>query len=306
MRNEFIRLFSSKVEASKSQQPIYFLTGDLGYSVLEPLRDILGNHFINVGVAEANMISIAAGLAMQGAKVFCYSIAPFATFRCLEQIRNDVCYHKLDVTVIGIGVGYGYGALGPTHHTTEDLSAMWGLPHMEVYSPADLSELRFCFEASLKNMGPKYFRLGKGGEGDFCPSDKIANAYELKQGQKMTVVSTGLILSEILKAHDENHFKDIQVISVPHLKPFPEQELLALISSRRILVVEELSPYGGFSGQVSKALMLSILREKIQKYDVLSARDAFASSPGSLHYQRKQTGLSSEHIASRFAALLED
>lgn len=308
MRNEFARLVVEAVKGH-SNDKISFLTGDLGFSVLEPIRELLGPRFINAGVAESLMTSVGAALSADGFKVFVYSITPFATFRPLEQIRNDICYHNSDVTVVGVGAGFGYGTLGGTHHSTEDLAALWSLPNMQIFSPADLVELRQCFKHAWSISGPKYFRIGKGGEGELSSMSDSAHmqkkVWEYSPGQDLTIIVTGNVLSEALQAVQEfkPSSKTIQILSCPYLKPFPSGDLIQAISSERVLVIEELNPYGGFSGMVAKAL-IGNTRRPIKQFLVSSAKDEFAKIVGSSAFQRKGSGLDSKSIAELIKEIL--
>lgn len=305
MRNRFVDHLMKKVEGGEADR-LVVLTGDLGFSVLEPLQEALGPRFINSGVAEALMTSTAAGIASEGYKAFIYSITPFATFRCLEQIRNDICYHKADVTVVGVGAGYGYGPLGPTHHAVEDLACMWALPNMRVYSPADVNQCDWAYEDNWKRGGPSYLRIGKGGEGVLAalPQPKAQSVFEYANGSDVSLVCTGHILEEVLAAQKEFEKRGIraQVLSVPCVKPFPATELTGAISSDRIVAVEELNPYGGFSGQLSKALLES--GKRVSSFRSVSVDDEFAKVVGSMKFQRKQNGLDALSLLSVIESVL--
>ena len=161
MRNTVINHI---LEAAKKDSSIILMTADLGYSVMEKFIEELPKQFINIGIAEQNMIGVAAGLALAGKKVFVYTIAPFATMRCFEQIRVDVCYQNLDVTIIGVGGGYAYGTLGTTHYALEDLAVMRALPNMKVMCPADPQEAALVANKAIQVGGPNYIRLNRGGE----------------------------------------------------------------------------------------------------------------------------------------------
>ena len=161
MRNTIINEIHNAARLNKN---IFFLTADLGFSVVEKFAAELPEQFINVGIAEQNMIGVAAGLALAGKKVFVYSIIPFATMRCFEQIRIDVCYQNLDVTIIGVGGGYAYGSAGSTHFALEDLAIMRSLPNMKIVCPADPHEASALGKQIIDGSGPWYIRLNKGGE----------------------------------------------------------------------------------------------------------------------------------------------
>ena len=307
VRNEFVRFLKNKIDEGRADN-IAVITGDLGYSVLEPLVAALGPRFINAGVAEASMTSIAAALAADGMKVFTYSITPFATFRCLEQIRNDVCYHNLDVTVVGVGAGFAYGTLGPTHHATEDLAALWALPNLRVYCPGDLAEAKICFEQGFRRKQPQYWRLGKGGEGSVTPIARVnlsneSSVQEYVRGTDLTVICTGTVLGDVYPAvMRAMPGARIQLLTCPLLKPFPESELLARITSGKVLIVEELNPYGGFSSLVSRSL-LTLAPRRWESVRVMSALDRFAPEVGGAAFQRHGVGLDQNAVFAQITAM---
>jgi transketolase len=146
---------------------IALMVGDLGYNVVERFADCFPDRFFNAGVAEQNMTGLAAGLASEGYHVFTYSIANFPTFRCAEQIRNDVDHHRLPVTVVAVGGGVSYGALGYSHHAVQDYALMRSMPNMTIAAPGDPLETRACLRWLVANPGPSYLRLGKAGEPQF-------------------------------------------------------------------------------------------------------------------------------------------
>ena len=162
MRTEFI---NTLYEIAKKDKNVILITGDLGFGVLDKFANDLPEQFINAGVAEQDMAGLATGLALEGKTVFTYSIANFPTLRCLEQIRNDVCYHNANVKIVSVGGGYSYGPLGMSHHATEDLSIMRALPNMTIVAPGDTIETGYATEAIYKLNGPCYLRLGRNGEG---------------------------------------------------------------------------------------------------------------------------------------------
>ena len=175
------------------------MTGDLGYSVLEPFADRFPDRYVNAGVSEQNMIGVAAGLARSGANVFVYSIANFPTFRCLEQIRNDVCYPAANVTIVSVGSGFSYGSHGSTHHAIEDLAVMRSLPGIVVVSPGDPTEARLTTRALAERVGPAYFGLGEAGEPivDALQDSEFAlGRFRLiRGGTDVTVIATGSVLA---------------------------------------------------------------------------------------------------------------
>jgi transketolase len=192
MRNAFI---NELVTLARVHPQIALIVGDLGYSVIEPFADEFPDRFINAGVAEQNMTGLAAGMASEGYHVFTYSIANFPTFRCAEQIRNDVAYHQLPLTVVAVGGGLAYGALGYSHHAVQDYALMRTLPHMLIAAPGDPMETRACMRYIVNNPGPSYLRLGKAGEPNFhAAPPEVAPGRWLKVrdgSDERTLLSTG-------------------------------------------------------------------------------------------------------------------
>lgn len=190
MRNAFI----DELVALAAENPqIALVVGDLGYSVVEPFADRFPERFINAGVAEQNMTGLAAGMASEGYHVFTYSIANFPSFRCAEQIRNDVDYHKLPVTVVAVGGGLAYGALGYSHHAVQDYALFRSFPNMTIAAPGDPMETRACMRYLVANPGPSYLRLGKAGEPRF--HDAVP---EVAPGRWLQVVGGDEIYGETL------------------------------------------------------------------------------------------------------------
>ena len=252
MRN----LFAESLEKStKKNKNIFLLTGDLGFSVLDNYQRNFPDNFINVGVAEQNMMGVAAGLAMMGKKVFTYSIANFATSRCHEQIRNDICYHNLDVTIVAVGGGLPYGNLGYTHHGMEDIAITRVLPNMTVYIPADRHELKFCYEKLLKEKTPKYLRLARGGEPNIH-NEKIKsskNYIEINKSSKINILTSGTILIEVKNALKKINKNNIGLISMPIVNDKVKQEIRkVLIKSELIFTFEEHSPNGGLGSFIKE------------------------------------------------------
>ncbi|MCG2586639.1 transketolase family protein [Massilia sp. TS11] len=201
MRNAFI---DELVALAAAHPQIALVVGDLGYSVIEPFADRFPDRFWNAGVAEQNMTGLAAGLASEGYHVFTYSIANFPTFRCAEQIRNDVAYHKLPVTVVAVGGGLAYGALGYSHHAVQDYALMRCMPNMLIGAPGDPLETRAVMRYLVEHPGPSYLRLGKAGEPVFhasVPSVAPGQWLRVAEGREDSVLlSTGAALGAALKS----------------------------------------------------------------------------------------------------------
>lgn len=257
MRNAFI---SALLQAAEADDRVWLINGDLGYSVLEPFAERFPERYLNAGVAEQNMIGVAAGLALSGFKPFVYSIANFPTQRCLEQIRVDVCYHAAPVTVVAVGGGFAYGSHGYTHHAIEDLAVMRALPGLRVAAPADPVETAACVHAFVRDPGPSYLRLGRGGEPVLHAAplrESPGRPIRLREGDAVALIGTGSILGEVLAAAELLAQTGIaaRVLSLPYLKPFDAPALLdAFAGVRLVATVEEHSLIGGLRDLVAPLL----------------------------------------------------
>lgn len=256
MRTAFIKTLC---ELAEQDERVWLLTGDLGYSVLECFRDQFPDRFVNVGVAEQNMIGVAAGLAMQGNIVFTYSISNFGFMRCLEQIRNDVCYHNANVKIVSIGCGFTYGPHGYTHHGLEDLAIMRTLPRMTVIAPADPLETKLAVQAIASYDGPCYLRLGKTGESVARGPLKrleIGKGIKIREGEDAALLSCGNLLKIAVQAANEAKTrKGIAAYSMPFVKPI-DKELIVDLALRYpiICTLEEGQLSGGFGSAVSEII----------------------------------------------------
>jgi transketolase len=218
MRNAFI---DELVSLASERSNIALIVGDLGYSVVEPFADRFPDRFINAGVAEQNMTSLAAGMASEGYHVFTYSIANFPTFRCAEQIRNDIDYHNLPVTIVAVGGGVAYGALGYSHHAVQDYALMRCMPNMLIAAPGDPMEVRACLRYLVANPQPSYLRLGKAGEPCFHPAPpSVEPGQWLKITQdsdpnKLCILTTGATLELAMQWRSSKKRTEISVYSLP-------------------------------------------------------------------------------------------
>jgi transketolase len=247
-------------EIAAEDERVWLLNGDLGYSVLERFSARFPSRSVNVGVAEQNMTGVAAGLAFCDKIVFTYSIANFPTLRCLEQIRNDVCYHNLNVKVVAVGGGLAYGAQGYTHHAIEDLAIMRSLPNMSVIAPGDPEETRAAVRAAVETPGPCYLRLGKAGEPAVHtkpPAFTRGKAIKIRDGEEAAILSTGGMLKTAADAVAlcAAQGRNVALYSMPWVKPLDE-ELVRELSRRVPLVVtvEEARASGGLGGAVAEVL----------------------------------------------------
>ena len=200
MRNAFLQ---GLLDVAANDPNVWLITADLGFSVLEPFADRFPERFINVGVAEQNMMGIAAGLALSGKRVVAYSIVNFATLRCLEQIRNDVVHHQADVKIVGVGTGYAYGSQGHTHYGLSDAAVMNAIGGIDVITPADPIEARYVTRVMFESSMPAYLRLGRSGEKNLhssTPEVERGRKIVCRQGSAALIIATGNILDEALQA----------------------------------------------------------------------------------------------------------
>jgi transketolase len=257
MRDAFAeRLF----ELASRDERIVLLSGDIGNRMFDRFKQAFPDRFYNCGVAEANMMGTAAGLALGGLRPVVYTIVPFVTTRCLEQIRVDICYHRQPVVIVGVGGGLAYASLGATHHACEDVALLRVLPHMQVICPADRPETRAALSAALGQSDPVYIRLGKKGEPTVHtqePTLVIGQAIPIRAGREVMILSTGTLLPQALETADSLQAAGIStgVVSFPTVKPLDET-CLETVFSQYLLVVtlEEHSIIGGLGGAVAEWL----------------------------------------------------
>jgi transketolase len=285
---------------ARSDPRIVFITGDLGFSVVERFMADLPLQFVNAGVAEQNMTGMAVGLAMSGRIVFTYSIANFPTLRCLEQIRNDVCYHKASVKIVAIGGGFAYGPLGATHHATEDLSIMRALPGITVLAPGDPVEVRHATRAVVQQSGPCYLRLGKAGEPLVHQGEidfRIGRALCLRDGRDVTLISTGSFLQTTMAVSEKLAARGIEprVLSMHTLKPLDDAAVLAAAQETgAIVTLEEHSIMGGLGGAVAE--VLAERAERHIPFHRIGLQSAFSPHIGTQEYMQARHGLDVESI----------
>lgn len=296
MRTAFI---NQLIEEAAHNERIFLIVGDLGFHVVEPFRDRFPNRFLNAGIAEQNMTGVAAGLAREGYNVYIYSIANFPTLRCIEQIRNDVCYYGGNVKIVAVGAGYAYGSLGVSHHATEDVAVMRALPQMTVASPSDPSEARAIATLSARFEGPMYIRLGKAGEKQVFPDD--ATAIELGQPHCLKesaspnlLLTTGSVLSEAVSQIDALGI-DTAVYTLPFVKPL-SAEALARLATRHpnMVVLEEHQKSGGIGSAVIERLNDALTEGTLAHWPRirrLAIDDYYLSTAGKETYMRREAGL---------------
>jgi transketolase len=289
------------MDIAQRDKRVMLLTADLGFGVLTPFSETLPDQFLNVGVAEQNMTGVATGLALEGKIVFTYSIGNFPTLRCLEQIRNDVCYHNASVKIVCIGGGFCYGPLGISHHATEDLAIMRVLPHMQVMAPGDLAETRLITQIAYETPGPCYLRLGRGGEAKIHQDAlkfSLGQGIPLFQEGEVALLSTGGILGNAVTARERLEACGVKTSlhSLPFLQPLDLGLIKNLAQTSRLMVtIEEHSIIGGLGSAVAE--VLAELPDSKPSLLRIGLREGFSCKVGDQHYLRETYGLSSESIA---------
>ena len=305
MRNAFA---DEITQLAQLDPRLVLLSGDIGNRLFDKFKSADDSRFYNCGIAEANMMGVAAGMALSGLRPFVYTITPFTTTRCFEQIRVDVCYHKAPVVIVGTGSGLSYAGLGPTHHSLEDIAILRTLPGMRVLAPCDSTELRLALRAVLKDTGPAYIRIGKKGEADIHttpPIFKIGEAIIIRPGNDVALLCAGNMMSETLKAADVLAANGIsaEVVSFHTVKPLDESYLQsASVRFKLLVTLEEHSRIGGFGSAVSE--WRSLTNCNMQQISI-GTDDEFMHEVGSQYYARKKYGLTAENIAARVAVSLK-
>lgn len=298
MRNAFAKEITRLAAADER---VVLLSGDIGNNLFEDLKQVGERHFLNCGIAEANMIGVAAGMAMSGLRPIVYTITPFTTTRCFEQIRVDLCYHEAAVTIVGTGSGLSYAELGPTHHSLEDIAILRSLPGMTVMAPCDIREMQAGLRAAMRHDGPVYIRIGKKGEPNIHSNDielTIGKAIELQTGRDVALLVTGVIMPEALKAAEilSERGLSVGVASFPSVKPLDTAYLEDVTKQSKLLVtIEEHGRIGGFGSAVAEW--------RAGRWDgppvlMLGASDEFLHVIGDQNFARDIYGLTAEKIAA--------
>jgi transketolase len=286
VRGTFVKVLS---ELAEKDPRIVLLTGDLGYTVLEPFRDRFPNRFYNVGVAEQNMVGLATGIAEAGMIPFCYSIGTFASLRPFEFIRNGPVLHHLPVRVVGLGAGFEYGTAGPTHYSLEDIGVMRTQPGLNIVAPADFEQTATAVRATWDLPGPVYYRLGKddksvlpGLKGRF----ELGHANNVRNGDDLLIIACGPISFDVVAAADELAKIDIDaaVTVVASVSPVPERDLVEILGRHRVaLTVETHSITGGLGSLVAEVIAENGLGTRLVRLGVRTGTEGRSGSPAHMH-----------------------
>lgn len=310
MRNAFAAEIKVRAETDRR---ITLLSGDIGNRLFDPFKETCGDRFFNCGVAEANMIGVAAGLARNGLRPVAYTIAPFVTTRCLEQIKLDLCYHNLPVVVVGVGAGLSYAGLGPTHHSFEDIAILRPLPGMTIFTPCDAVETRLCLRAALELNGPSYIRLGKKNEPVVHavePEARLGRGIVLRDhaAPDVSLLCAGTLMPEVLAAADALSARGLgcRAASMFTVKPFDEALVADCLERSRLTVaVEEHSLVGGFGSAVAEwRADHDAGRAPFGRLLRVGLEDAFVCRSGNQNNARAECGLDAAGLERRVLAAL--
>lgn len=301
MRNAFADELTS---LGNDDPRLVMLSGDIGNKLFDKFRAAHPERFINCGVAEQNMTGVAAGLAMSGMRPVTYTITPFCTTRCLEQIRTDAAYHDVPVTIVSVGAGLAYAGLGPTHHACEDIAFLRAIPNMIVIAPGDAWEVRAALRAVMQQNKPAYIRMGKKGEPlvhkGRLENFKIGESITIEQGSDVCLLSTGNMLPEVVEAAHALKAKGVsaEVVSFHTVKPLDEKRLQDAFSRYKLVAtIEEHSLIGGFGSAVAEWIVDAGIAPK--KFLRFGTPDAFFKKSGEQEFAREQLELTGHQIADR-------
>jgi len=287
---------------------VVLLSGDIGNKLFDKFKDRAKGRFFNCGVAEANMMGVAAGMALCGLRPVVYTIAPFTTTRCFEQIRVDVCYHKAPVIIVGTGSGLSYADLGPTHHSCEDMAILRTLPEMTVLAPGDSTEIRLALCQALTLDGPVYMRIGKKGEPAIHqkePNFRIGRSITIQHGTNVCLIGTGVMSSVMVRAAKILGERGVsaRVESFHTVKPLDQVTLAEVFSKYPVVAVaEEHGRIGGLAGGISE--WLAAKDGPCAKLIAFGTDDTFMHEIGSQEYARRKFGLTAENVAEQVHARL--
>jgi len=307
LRDTFIRTLT---DIARRDKRVMLLTADMGFKVLDHFAKNFPNQFLNMGVAEQNMAGVATGLALEGKIVFTYSIVNFPTMRCLEQIRNNICYHNANVKIVCVGGGLCYGPLGISHHATEDLAIMRVLPQMKVLAPGDLTETQLVTQVVYETPGACYLRLGRGGEPEVHEKPlkfSLGKGIPVFREGEVALLSTGGILLNAVKARESLADQGVSssLHSIPTLQPLDQELIWRLAQTSRLIVtIEEHSIIGGLGGAVAE--VLAEIPGPKPPLVRIGLREGFSCEVGDQEYLRAIYGLSPVAISQRVKGALQE
>lgn len=297
MRNAFA---DEVTQLAASDPRVMLLSGDIGNRLFDKLRAQSPKQFMNCGVAEANMMGVAAGMGLCGLRPIVYTITPFTTTRCLEQIRVDVAYHESPVIIVGTGSGLSYASLGPTHHSLEDFAIFRAIPNLQILAPWDAPSLRVLLQQAIASGRPTYMRIGKKGEEDVVPREQVpplGGGLTLRHGSDVCLVAVGTVANEAISAAEllASEGIEAEVVLAHTVKPVPTALFNDLLARHTAIVtVEEHSRIGGFGESLLSHAAVNGMAKRIE---ALGTGDAFMPVVGSQDYARAYFGLNAAHVA---------
>lgn len=307
MRDAFTRALQRLAAEDKN---LLLVTGDLGFGVLKPFWETYPDQFINAGIAEQAMTSLAAGLAREGKTVLTYSIGNFPTLRCLEQIRNDCAYHDANVKIVCVGGGFVYGSLGMSHHATEDMAILRALPQVTVFTPGDPAEVEAVVPVMVHTPGTCYLRLGRGGEPTLHTTPienyRLGQGLTLRTGTDIALLSAGGILTQTVSAAEKLAERGIsaEVVSFPTLKPIDRELILSLGQRfKHLITVEEHTIIGGLGGAVCETLAEEGCPCRVHR---MGMPDVYSCIVGTQQYLRQRYGMDDEAVAVKAEEILKE
>lgn len=296
------------LENAQKNPNVLLLTADLGFKVFDEFRAKCPKQFVNMGVAEQNMISVAAGLAMSGKRVYCYSMVPFLVMRAFEQIRVDVCSHHLGVTLVGVGGGLSYGLEGMTHHGFEDISIMRSIPGMTATAPADPVECTAILTESLTYNRPLFVRLGKNNDPIIHPSNsevKIGKGLVVNEGSEICIFATGstlLLCTQLLK-EIAKHQINATLVSLHTIKPLDEELVRQMAKKHSALfTIEEHSVIGGLGSAVAECLLESGYQGRFKRFGL---PDRYCSNIGDHEFLKTDCGLTVDYLSKEIISRIQ-
>lgn len=296
-------------QLAEQDSNVFALISDNGAIVYDKFRTDFGRQYVNLGISEANMLGVAAGMASCGKIPFAYTIGAFLAYRALEFIRNDICLQNQNVKIIGTGAGMVYSALGPTHHTTEDMGALRSLPNLTIFTPATPLEVRYVTKAAYEIKGPVYIRLGTNKETEIYQDDynfQIGKGVVIKEGTDITVVSTGSIVVDVLKAAKELEQQQISVriLTIHTMKPFDKELIIqALKETKGIVTVEDHNIIGGLGSAVSEVIAESGLATHFKRVGLV---EHFSKGYGSYSEVKEANHIGVKDILSAVVSVYEE
>lgn len=296
-------------QLAEQDSNVFALISDNGAIVYDKFRTDFGRQYVNLGISEANMLGVAAGMASCGKIPFAYTIGAFLAYRALEFIRNDICLQNQNVKIIGTGAGMVYSALGPTHHTTEDMGALRSLPNLTIFTPATPLEVRYVTKAAYEIKGPVYIRLGTNKETEIYQDDynfQIGKGVVVKEGTDITVVSTGSIVVDVLKAAKELEQQQISVriITIHTIKPFDKELIIqALKETKGIVTVEDHNIIGGLGSAVSEVIAESGLATRFKRVGLV---EHFSKGYGSYSEVKEANQIGIKDILSAVVSVYKE